>query len=120
MNALLFQMANAMMHGFSGNSVLGAEHVDLETDPQWKWVKEVVDAINVVLYPILILVGTAGVIYAIVLGVRLARAESADQQQEAKKRMINFIIGLVSIVALILLLKLFCTYIPEWLPKIEV
>ncbi len=121
MNALLFQMANAMMHGFSGNSVLGAaDHVDLETDPQWKWVKEVVDAINVVLYPILILVGTAGVIYAIVLGVKLARAESADQQQEAKKRMINFIIGLVSIVALILLLKLFCTYIPEWLPKIEV
>ncbi len=121
MNSLLFQAANTLMQGFTGNTPLGAnEHVDLETDPQWKWVSEVVDAINTVLYPILILVGTAGVIYAVVLGVKLARAESSDQQQEAKKRMINFIIGLVSIIALILLLKLFCTYLPEWLPKIEV
>ncbi len=122
MNALMFQMANAMMQGFSGNSVLAdSTEVDVNNkDSSWGWVGEIVDAINTVLYPILILVGTAGVIYAVVLGVKLARAESADQQQEAKKRMINFVIGLVSIIALILLLKLFCTYLPQWIPEITV
>ena len=120
-SALLFQAANAMMGMMSGNPLLGDETVNVnDKEGQWGWVGEVVDAINLILYPILVLVGTAGVIYAVVLGVKLARAESADQQQEAKKRMINFIIGLVSIIALILLLKLFCTYLPQWIPEINV
>ena len=63
---------------------------------------------------------TAGVIYAIILGVKLARAESADQQQEAKKRLVNFIIGLVAVIALILLMKLVCTYLPEWVPSLYI
>ena len=121
-SALLFQAANAMMSLASGKPLLVGDGTVNVNDPttQWGWVGEVVDAINIILYPILVLVGTAGVIYAVVLGVKLARAESADQQQEAKKRMINFIIGLVSVIALILLLKLFCTYLPQWIPEINV
>ncbi len=121
LSALMFQAANAMMGMMSGKPLLADGEVDVnDPNTQWGWVGEVVDAINTILYPILVLVGTAGVIYAVVLGVKLARAESADQQQEAKKRMINFIIGLVSIIALILLLKLFCTYLPQWIPEISV
>lgn len=113
MNALMFNAANKMMSMMT-NAPLLEDPQKGEAD-KWQWVYEVCDAINLILYPILILVGTAGMIYAVVLGVKLARAESADQQQEAKKRLLYFIIGLVSIIALILLLKLFVTYLPAWI-----
>lgn len=112
MNALMFNAANKMMSVMANTPLLDEQKGEGD---KWQWVYEVCDAIDLILYPILILVGTAGMIYAVVLGVKLARAESADQQQEAKKRMINFIIGLVSIIALILLLKLFVTYLPAWI-----
>lgn len=113
MSMLLFNAANAVMQIISGTPKL-VDESDLENS-EWSWVLQVTDAIDTILYPLLILVGTAGTIYAVILGVNLARADSADKQQEAKKRMINAIIGLVSIIALILLLKLFCAYLPEWL-----
>ena len=112
----LFQLANTFMSVRTG-TMLDKEPVDITTG-QWKWVGEIVNAINKLLWPILILVGTAGVIYAIYLGVNLARADSADKQKEAKQRMLNAIIGLVSIIALILLLKLFCEMLPEWAPSL--
>ena len=123
MNMLLFTAANTFMSVLA-NPMLGADTgtsdtVDLNNG-QWAWVGTIIDAINTILYPLLILVGTAGTIYAVILGVNLARADSADKQQEAKKRMINAIIGLVSIIALILLLKLFCTYLPDWIPSLKI
>lgn len=69
--------------------------------------KPVVEILDGMLVPILILVGTAGSIYAIVLGVNFSKAESADKREEAKKRMINAIIGLVVTIVLLILLKLF-------------
>ena len=113
MNALMFNAANKMMSMMANTPLL--EETQKGEEDKWQWVYEVCDAINLILYPILVLVGTAGMIYAVVLGVKLARSESADQQQEAKKRLIYFIIGLVSIIALILLLKLFVTYLPAWI-----
>jgi len=124
MNMLLFTAANTFM-GVLAHPMLGADTgtgtgtVDLNNG-QWAWVGTIIDAINTILYPLLILVGTAGTIYAVILGVNLARADSADKQTEAKKRMINAIIGLVSIIALILLLKLFCTYLPDWIPSLKI
>ena len=59
------------------------------------------------LVPILILVGTAGSIYAIILGVNFSKAESADKREEAKKRFINAIIGVVVTIILLILVKLF-------------
>lgn len=69
--------------------------------------KPIVDILDAMLWPVLILVGTAGSIYAIVLGVNFSKAESADKREEAKKRMINAIIGLVVTIILLILLKLF-------------
>ncbi len=122
----MFQLANTCMNFMTSSPLMSAagEGTDPSTPPATTttsatvpdWVKQIVDSINQLLYPILILVGSAGLIYAIYLGVNLARADSADKQQEAKKRMINAIIGLVSIVALILLLKLLCSQLPTWVP----
>lgn len=67
----------------------------------------IIKILDAMLWPVLILVGTAGSIYAIVLGVNFSKAESADKREEAKKRMINAIIGLVVTIILLILLKLF-------------
>ncbi len=67
----------------------------------------IIKILDAMLWPVLILVGTAGSIYAIILGVNFSKAESADKREEAKKRMINAIIGLVVTMILLILLKLF-------------
>lgn len=84
-------------------------------DNTWSFLNPVLEVLNTALIPILIFVGTAGMIYAIVLGVKLARAESADARDEAKKRLINAIIALVVMIALILLLQLFVDNIGNWI-----
>lgn len=79
---------------------------DLE-GTQFEWVGRIVEAINSVLYPLLIVVGAAGMIYAIIIGVNMARADSTEKREEAKKRLINVIVGLAIIIGLILFFKLF-------------
>lgn len=73
---------------------------------KWKWVGEIVNAINEILPIILIVVGAAGTIYAVVIGVNMARADSTEKREEAKKRLINVIVGIAIVVGLILFLRL--------------
>ncbi|MDD3231973.1 MAG: pilin [Clostridia bacterium] len=92
------------------------------TDPNgpWAWVNTVVDAIYQVLWPILIVVGAAGMIYAVIIGVNMARADSTEKREEAKKRLVNVIVGLAIIIALILFFQLFIKEIlPNLLPGIQ-
>jgi len=122
MNALMFAAANKVMNTLS-NPMLGGDtpsHVgnnvpEFKDESKWAWVNDVTKAIQDVLLPLLILIATAGVIYVIVLGVNLARAESADKQKEAKQRMVNFIVAIVVTIALVLLMYLICQYLPDWI-----
>jgi cell division protein FtsW (lipid II flippase) len=90
-----------------------------EQATDWSWVWTIVNAIKSVLWPILIVVCAAGMIYAVILGVNMARADSTDKREEAKKRLINVLVGLAIIVALILFFQLCIDVIlpavlPEW------
>lgn len=90
-----------------------------EAGANWSWVWTIVDAIKSVLWPMLIVVCAAGMIYAVILGVNMARADSTDKREEAKKRLINVLVGLAIIVALILFFQLCISVIlpallPEW------
>ncbi len=76
-------------------------------------IKPVIDLLDKLLLPILIILGTAGSIYVIVLGVQFSKAETSDKREEAKKRMINAIIGVVVMIILLVLLKLFTKYAPN-------
>lgn len=87
----------------------------VEYTGEWAWVGDVANFLNQALVYILILVATAGTIYAVVLGVKMARAEDASAREEGKKKIINFVIALAATVLLIVLLKLFCTYLPDWI-----
>jgi len=67
------------------------------------WVNTLTAAVSNVINPILILVATAGIIYAIVVGVKFARAEDKSARDEAKQKLITVIIGIVVTAVLICL-----------------
>lgn len=75
----------------------------------WEWVTKIMGPLSTVLWVMLILVGAAGSIYAVYVGVKMARAESQEQRDENKKRLINII---VSIVVVIVLILFFNTFLP--------
>jgi len=101
------------------NKLMFADIPGIQENGPWGWVLTVVDAINAVLWPILIVVGAAGSIYAVIIGVNMARADSTEKREEAKKRLINVIVGLAIIIALILFFQLFITVIlPALLPDV--
>ena len=79
---------------------------------------DIVDIVDSLLTPILIIGGSVGAIFVIILGVNFSKAESADKREEAKKRMINAIIGVVVTILLLILIKLFtsnATAIVKWI-----
>ena len=65
--------------------------------------------LNEIMLPFLITVAAAGTIYGIWLGVQYSKSEG-DARGEAKKRIINFLIGFISIIVLLVLLELFVRY----------
>ena len=116
MNLILAKMTNLMF----GASQLVREPVPPEKDlGDFNWIYDITDVINAVLWPLLIIVAAAGTIYAVVLGVNMARADSTEKREEAKKRVINVLVGMAIIVGLVLLLKLFINQLPNWIPAPE-
>ena len=80
-------------------------------------VSPVVDLINAMLTPVLMVVGAAGTIYCVVLGVKYARAEEPQDREKAKQHLKNAIIGFVLIFVLIVILKGLMNYLPTWAAK---
>jgi NADH:ubiquinone oxidoreductase subunit 6 (subunit J) len=79
----------------------------------YEFLNSIITVLDEIIWPILIVLASVGTIYAIYLGVMMAKAENAEKREEAKKRIINAIIALVVMVVLILLLKLFEQYAPS-------
>ena len=52
-----------------------------------------------VVSPVLVVIGAAGVIYAIILGINYIKAETPDMRKEAQGRLIGAIIGVIIIIA---------------------
>ena len=64
----------------------------------------ILDFIESALLPIIIVLLAIAAIYAIVLGVNMAKAESAEKRDEMKKRIMNFIIGAAVIVVILVII----------------
>ncbi len=75
----------------------------------WGWVGTLTDVLTIVLWVALALVGAAGGIYAVYVGIKMARADSAEAREENKKRLVNII---VTIVVVIVLIIFFNTFLP--------
>ncbi len=85
------------------------------TGTQLSWLNDVYEVLPPILYTILAVIGGAGSVYAIVLGVNLAKSESDDKRKAAASRMKNTIIGVVVLLVLVLFITL---AIPEILKAV--
>ena len=80
-------------------NMLGAGWEDALRGTEYEWLIEVFNGLTNFLVPLLIATATAGMIYAVYLGVNLIRAEEAGKREEAKKRLIWAVVGIVVIIA---------------------
>ncbi len=67
------------------------------------WLDTLLNSVTKIINPILIMVAFAGVLYAIVVGVKFVRADNKDERDEAKQKLITVIIGIVVTLALVAL-----------------
>ena len=73
-----------------------------ENDAQFNWLNQLYKYLGPVLWAIMAIVGAAGAIYAIILGVNLARAEDQSKRDEAKKRLVTTLIAVGVTIALVI------------------
>lgn len=73
---------------------------------QLGWLNDLYGTLPYILYGILACVGGAGMVYAIILGINLAKSESEDQRKNASNRIKNTIIGIIVLLALVLFINL--------------
>ncbi len=63
------------------------------------------ELISVVVPVLLVLLGSIGSIWCIVLGVKYAKAEDPQEHEKAKKALVNAIVGFVLIFVLLIMLR---------------
>ena len=80
-----------------------------------RFLQPIVNVLNVILVPFIALVSTAGTIYAIILGVNMAKSDTADKREIAKKRITGVIATMIILIALILLLKFVLGNLDTWI-----
>ncbi len=74
----------------------------------------IVDALNIILWPVVALLATAGTIYSIILAVNMAKADNADKRAAAKKRIVGVLITMISIIALLIILWFVLSHLDGW------
>ena len=103
---MLFKLCNAFMG--MGFNMLGAD------DPLVQTAEEIRNILQIVINIILALASLAIVIYAIILAVQFFRADSAEAREEAKKRLLYALIGLVAAAVIIFAVNFVAHNILEW------
>ena len=74
----------------------------------------IVSLLNSLMAPLLAIVGAAGALYCVVLGVKFAKAEEPQDREKAKGALKNAIIGFILIFVLILALNLLMPQMINW------
>ena len=102
---LTLLLANVM------NSFLGASIKPEFSEGTPEWVQNILapifDVLGWLLPLLMILIGVAGLIYLIIVGVKFAKAENADEKDQAKKKLINIAIALIVIIVALVIVLVF-------------
>ena len=77
-------------------------------------IQPIVALLNTLMAPLLAIVGAAGALYCVVLGVKFAKAEEPQDREKAKGSLKNAIIGFVLIFVLILGLNILMPQLVNW------
>ncbi len=74
----------------------------------------VIELINELLPAVLGIVGAAGMVFCVILGVKFAKAEEPQDREKAKQHLKNAIIGFVLIFVMILALNILMPKLIDW------
>ncbi len=114
MSSLLFTAADGIMK-VASNAPAFADVEEIEQGVTTA-AQRIYQAFNNIVLPIIL---TALLVFAVVMGIikgiKLAKAESADQQQEAKKSLITFLIGIGSAILVVALVMILMPTMANWL-----
>lgn len=77
-------------------------------------VSPIIEVLNAILWPMIAVIGAAGTIYCVILGVRIAKAEDQTVREKAKRDLLGAVIGFVLIFVLIIALKLAMPILQDW------
>lgn len=113
---MLGKLLATEVNNYESITFLGNEYA---VEKSFTFLQSIFNIISFALIPLFIAVAAGGAIYAIVLGVNLARAADAESRDAAKKRLIWAIVGLASIVVIIILLNWLVPKIPEWVSSYQ-
>lgn len=80
-------------------------------------VAPIVELLESILWPLIAVVGAAGAIYCVILGVKYAKAEEPQDREKAKGALKNAIIGFVLIFVLLVVLKILTPIMKDWVQK---
>jgi ABC-type proline/glycine betaine transport system permease subunit len=70
------------------------------------WLEDVYNTLPSILYAVLAVAGGAGAVYAVILGVNLAKSENDEKRKTASIRLRNTIIGVAVLLILVLFINL--------------
>ncbi len=65
------------------------------------WLDTLLNALITFINPMLIVLAVAGIIYAIVVGIKFLKAEDKNAREEAKQKLIYVVIGIGVVIVLI-------------------
>lgn len=106
----MFNLLLSKILSFLGDAITEVETDEIGYNETW-WhnsLEPVAELLGEILVPLIIILGAAGTIYGVVLGIQYSKSESADKRDEAKKRIVNMLIGFIALFVLLILLILFC------------
>lgn len=89
-----------------------AADVDINLDPA---VHPILNLINKLVNPLMLLVGAGGVVFCIIMGVKYATAEEPQEREKRKQALKTAIIGYLLIFVLVVILKLSIGPLTNWM-----
>lgn len=86
----------------------------LETNPFMEMAQPIIDLLDMIITPALLIVGALGAVFCILLGVKYAKAEEPQDREKAKHGLRNAVIGFVLIFVLLVALKIGLPAMTKW------
>ena len=74
----------------------------------------VLEVLNAILWPAIAIVGSAGAIYCVFLGIKIAKSDEQNSREKAKKDLMGAVIGFALIFVLIVALKIAMPILQDW------
>lgn len=86
----------------------------LETNPFMEMAQPIINLLDMIITPALLIVGALGAVFCILLGVKYAKAEEPQDREKAKHGLRNAVIGFVLIFVLLVALKIGLPAMTAW------